>query len=186
MLQDNTWKAIRSAIEAHQDIVIPLADNMRFRLEWTKTVYHNPVDGQDYVTPGGSWQTYHPTNPAPPSASHVKTDRIVLLREPGPGDISAAVLSTYIQQVHQVVERLIPLENPSGRNTPGKQLILEIELPQSQNWLKIVAYPSMDGLPLEQLGQAILGVSPPQVRTGVKFQIVESLWGYSSSPGQFS
>ena len=183
MLTDATWKTIRSAIEARNDITIPLADNMRFRLEWTKTIYHNPVDGRAYASPEGSWQTFTPANAAPPSDSHVKLNRIVLLHEPDPDDISAAVLSDYIQQVHHAVERLIPVQNP---DVMGKQLILDIQLPQSEDWLKILAHPSEDGIPLADIGQAIVGVIPPQVRSGVKFQIVESLWGYKGNVGQFS
>jgi hypothetical protein len=183
MLKDNTWKKIRSAIEARREIVIPLADNMRFRLEWTKTTYHNPVDGQAYT---GSWKTYAPAAPAPQSDSHVRTDRIVLLREPAPNDLTADAFGAYIKQIHQALETLVPVQNPAGRNAPGKQLILEMELPRGDNWLKILAHPSAEGLPLYEIGQAAARVPSPQVRTQLKFQIVENLWGFKGTPAQFS
>ncbi|KAI9771252.1 MAG: hypothetical protein M1839_002836 [Geoglossum umbratile] len=183
MLKDNTWKNIRSAIEGRREIVIPLADNMRFRLEWTKTTYHNPIDGQAY---SDRWKSYEPSNPGPQPDSHVRTEHIVLLREPAPNELSADALAAYIKQIHGALEALIPVQNPGGLNAPGKQVTIEIELPRSDSWLKVMARPSAEGLPVQDIGRAVAGVPSPQVRSPVKFQIVENLWGYKGPHPQFS
>jgi hypothetical protein len=186
LLKNSTWKTIRDAVQNTRDIVINLNDGMRFRLVWKKTVYHNPIDGNEYKA---QWTTYHPTGgAAPPSDSHVQMKQIILLVQPPEGHIEVKDLTAYMNKVVEVLEKSIPVAPIPNREdgSVGRQIVMEIEIPKCEGWLKVSAYPSMDGLPLQQVLPQIAALAQPRCLSRFKFQMMISLWGYDGPSARFS
>ncbi|KAH8749170.1 hypothetical protein BGZ57DRAFT_140114 [Hyaloscypha finlandica] len=187
LIRDDTWKAIRDAIQNAQDITIPLEDDKRFILQWKHSVFHNPIDGGEYTA---SWCTYRSSGPPnPPSNSHVDISQTVFLIDPPGGSIDTEELVDYIQQIHKVVEQQIPpqpLPAPPGSTHPGRQAVIEIELPKCEGWLKMTAYPSMDGLDIQGIMGRVGALMAPESRAVAKFQLFFNLWGYQQPTAQFA
>jgi len=173
LLRNATWKVIRDAIEATRDIVVNLADGMRFRLVWENTVYVNPLDGKVYKA------TPNPLEPDPRSP-HAQMSELVFLIEPPPGEGNVTDLSAYISQIGNVVKQIIPAQPIQLRGTGqvGRQLIVEIEIPKSEGWLKMSASPTMEGLPSQQIFSGIGALAQPPAASRIRFQLIFNLWGY--------
>jgi hypothetical protein len=186
LLRDTTWKKIRDAIQGFRDVSINLEDGMCFRLQWKKTIYHNPIDGSEYRA---NWTSYNSQEAPPPSKnSHVLLDSIILLVQPPNGHIEVKELTAYINQVVAVVENTIPVTpiQNQGDGSVGRQLVIEIEIPKCKGWLKMSAYPSMNGLPTMQIFPQIATLIQPQCLSRFKFQLMIGLWGYDGPSAQFS
>jgi hypothetical protein len=159
---------------------------MRFRLEWKKTVYHNPIDGTEYRA---DWATLHSAEAlTPPRNSHVFMDQIVLLDQPPEGHIRADEVVAYINRVVGILEKIVPVTpiRNQGDGSVGRQLIVEIEIPKCEGWLKMSAYPSMNGLPSQQIFSQIAALMQPRCLSRFKFQLMIKLWGYDGPSAQFS
>jgi hypothetical protein len=187
LIRDDTWKAIRDAIQNTQDITIPLENDKRFILQWKHSVFHNPIDGGEITA---SWRTYRSSGrPKPPSNSHVEMGQIVFLIEPPIESCDTVELSNYIQQIHKVVEQQTPPQPPPappGSTHPGRQAVIEIELPKCEGWLKMTAYPSVEGLDIQGIMGRVGALMAPEARAVVKFQLYFNLWGYQRPTAQFS
>jgi hypothetical protein len=160
--------------------VVPLADDMRFRLVWANTTYVSPLDGQTYKA------TPNPLDPDPRSP-HAQMSELVFLIEPPPGEGNVQDLSTYISQIGNVVKQLIPAQPIplQGTSQVGRQLIVEIEMPRCEGWLKMTASPTMEGLPSQQIFSGIGALpqpaGPPSSSSSssrIKFHLIFNLWGY--------
>jgi hypothetical protein len=187
LIRDDTWRAIRDAIQNTQDIIIPLEDDKRFILQWEHSVFHNPIDGGEYTA---SWRTYRSSGPPNPRPnSHVEMSQIVFLIEPPIGSLVTEELVDYVQQVHKIVEQQTqpePLPAPPGSTHPGRQAVIEIELPKCEGWLKMTAYPSVDGLDIQGIMGRVGALTAPEARAVAKFQLYFNLWGYQRPTAQFS
>jgi hypothetical protein len=181
LLRNATWKTIRDAVQNTRDIVVNLENDMRFRLVWEKTVYHNPIDGKEYKA------SSNPIVPDPLN-SHVQMSEIIFLVEPPRGDVDVQETSAYVLQVVEVLKQLIPVRpipmQEGGQ--AGRQMIVEIEMPKCEGWLKMSAYPSMEGLPSQQILPEIARIVQPRAMSRVKFQLLINLWGYQGPPAHFS
>src|SRR5436190_11345677 len=101
IIRHSTWKTIRDAIQNTQDITIPLEDDKRFILQWKCSVFHNPIDGGEYIA---DWTTYKSSgHPKGPSNSHVELSQIILLKEPPVGSVDTQEFANYIQRIIEVV-----------------------------------------------------------------------------------
>lgn len=67
--------------------------------------YHNPVDGQTYVT-DGKWQTHNPASPVPEPTGSVKLEGVRLLADEQTiaASVSTETLSQYIKSISEAVE----------------------------------------------------------------------------------
>jgi hypothetical protein len=187
LLTDPAWKQIRDAIQNAKDIVIPLEQKMKFRLEWQKNIYHNPIDGTEI---NARWKTYrsNDSNPAPPSDSHVVLSDIVLLTQVTEAVVPVDRLNAYIKEVVKVIERLVPVTPllVKGSGQLGRQIVVEIEVPKVEGWLKMSAYPSLEGLPSQQILPEIARLAQPPTQGKVKFQLMMKIWGYDGLSAHFS
>jgi hypothetical protein len=187
LVRDGTWKAIRNAIQNSQDITIPLDHGKRFTLQWKRSVYHNPIDGGQY---SASWRSYNPSSgPKPPSDSHVQMSQIVFLVEPPNGAVDTHELVAYTKSIIAIVEQQTPV-NPlpvlPGNNHPGRQAVVEIELPKREGWLKMTAYPGLDGINVQAILGQVAALREPEARATTKFQLFFNLWGYQGPEAHFS
>lgn len=191
ILRPATWKAVKDAMQNTQDIVVNLekgAHKMRFRLEWKKTVYHNPIDGTEVKA---SWRVYGPSGPRPrdvPSYPHIELSEIIFLVEPPPGHCDVEELGAYIQQILKILAEAIPTTPiPLQDNSEvGRQVIVEVEIPKCEGWLKMAMYPSMEGLSLGQILPEIAQIVQPRTLSTIKFQLIIDVWGYQGPSAQFS
>lgn len=187
LIRDCTWKTICDAVQNSQDIIIPLAGDKRFILQWKHSVFHNPIDGGEYTA---SWQTYRPSGqPKPPSTTHVDMSQVVFLVEPPPGAINTNELVSYIQEIQKAIEEQTPaqpLPAPPGTPHPGRQAVVEIELPKREGWLKMTAYPSMEGLDMLGIMGRIGPLVAPETQAAARFQLYFNLWGYDGPTAHFS
>ncbi|KAK6421785.1 hypothetical protein LTR81_005352 [Elasticomyces elasticus] len=92
-----------------QDIVVNLEDGanrMRFHLKWEKTVYHNPLDEQE-------WQAYTPSTSGPrpdrPSYPHIEVGQIVFLVQPPSGHCDVHDLVAYFDRVVEIMAGIVPI-----------------------------------------------------------------------------
>jgi hypothetical protein len=188
LLYTQTWETIRDAIRNNQDITIPLAHDERFILQWVRNTYHNPIDGSQHKA---KWRTYHPQGPPkPPSNSHIQNSEIVFLVEPPSGTVSVQEVSGYIKEIVKIFEQntpVNPLPPPPGFNHPGRQVVVEIDLPKREGWLKMTAYPSMDGINSQVILPQIAALKTPEARSRCQFQMFLDVWGGNQGPAaQFS
>ncbi|KAK0114709.1 hypothetical protein ONS95_014193 [Cadophora gregata] len=187
LIREETWKTIRDAVQNSQDLIIPLANDKRFVLQWKHTVFHNPIDGGEYTA---SWQTYRSSRPPkPPSTTHVDMTQIVFLVEPPPDTVDTNDLTKYIQDIQKAIEErtpVLPLPIPPGISHQGRQVVVEIELPKREGWLKMTAYPSMEGLDMMGIMGQIGPLVAPETRALTKLQLYFDLWGYDGPTAQFS
>ncbi|KAF2007549.1 hypothetical protein P154DRAFT_558740 [Amniculicola lignicola CBS 123094] len=186
LIRDTTWELIREAIRNTQDIIVPLKNDKRFLVQWSRAVYHNPMDGGSYTA---SWRTYNSSAPARPSETHVNMKQIVFLVEPPNGAISASEMSEYIKAILNIVEEqtpVQPLPAPPGFNHPGRQAIIEFQLPKCEGWLKMTAYPCLDGIDVQSITQRVAALPAPETRSVAKLQLYLDLWGYQGPAAQFS
>lgn len=191
ILRPATWKAVKDAMENTQDIEVPLekgGKRMRFCLEWEKNVYHNPIDGTETKA---SWKAYRPSGPPPrdvPSYPHLKWSETVFLVEPPPGHCDAQELATYLFQILKILADAIPVTPIPLQNISevGRQVIVEIEVPKCEGWLKMAMYPSMEGLSLEQVLPKMAQLVQPRTASRVKLQLIINVWGYQGPSAQFS
>lgn len=186
LIRDSTWELIRDAIRNTQDITVPLRDDKRFIIQWKHTVYHNPIDGGSYTA---SWRTYNPSVPTRPSDTHVNMAQIVFLVEPPTGTVSTQELAEYIKAIVNIVEDqtpVQPLPAPPGSTHPGRQAVVELKLPKCEGWLKMTAYPSLEGIDVQCIMQRIATLHAPEARSEAKLQLYLDLWGYQGSTAQFS
>ncbi|KAH0563024.1 hypothetical protein GP486_002411 [Trichoglossum hirsutum] len=191
ILRPATWKAVKDAMQNTQDIVVNLekdAHKMRFRLEWIKTIYHNPIGGTEMKA---SWKRYSSSGPRPrdvPSYPHIKWSETVLLVEPPPGHCDVQELVAYVQQILKILAEAIPITPiPLQDNSEvGRQVIVEVEIPKCEGWLKMAMYPSMEGLSLEQMLPEIAQIVQPQTLSTIKLQLIINVWGYQGPSAQFS
>lgn len=174
-----------------QDITVNLqrdGERMRFRLEWKKSVYHNPIDGSEVKA---QWKTYRPSGPPRediPTYPHIKLSHTVFLVEPPPGHSSVEELVAYTQRIIKILADNIPVTPiplPNSREV-GRQVIIEIEIPKCEGWLKMAVQPSMDGLSLQQVLPQIAQLQQPQTRSRIKFQMMISVWGFQETSTEFS
>lgn len=183
VLHTRTWETIRNAIQNTQDITIPLADDMRFILKFVRNTYHNPIDGSEHKA---QWRTYLPK---PPSNSHIQQEEIVFLVDPPSGTISVQEMSGFVKEILKIIEQntpVDPLRPPPGFSHPGRQIVVEIDLPKREGWLKMTAYPSMDGINSKVIFPQIAALRAPEAGSRCKFQIFFDLWGYQGPAAQFS
>ncbi len=85
--------------------------------------YHNPVDGQVYVT-DGTWQTYSPASPVPEPTGPVKLEGVRLLADEQTiaASVSTEALSQYIKSISEAVET-------AAKDSPTAfELLLQFEL----------------------------------------------------------
>ncbi|KAH7369599.1 hypothetical protein BKA65DRAFT_2249 [Rhexocercosporidium sp. MPI-PUGE-AT-0058] len=187
LIRDDTWKRIRDSVQNNQEIIIPLDNDKRFILQWKQSVFHNPIDGSEYTA---SWRTYRSSGPPkPPSSSHVSMSQVVFLVQPPTGTIDNQEFVDYVQQIQQVIEQRVPVQPlppAQGNNHPGRQAVIEIELPKCEGWLKMTAYPSMDDLDIQGIMSQIGPLVAPETRAVVKVQLYFNLWGYEGPTAQFS
>lgn len=191
ILRPETWKAVKDAMENTQDIVVNLgkgSNKMRFCLEWEKTAYHNPIDGTEMKA---SWRTYRPSGPPRkdvPSYPHIKMDQIVFLVEPPPGHCDTQKLVAYINQILAILAESIPVTPIPLNGSPeaGRQIIVEVEIPKCEGWLKLAMYPSMDGLSLERALPQIAQLVQPETLSKIKLQLFINVWGYQGPTAQFA
>jgi hypothetical protein len=171
---------MRDAILIRRDISVPLKDNSRFTIRWKKSVYHNPIDGQDYRAQDGLVSFGDLLTKGP----HLTT-MWVELREPGPDDCDNVL--DYVLDMERMILNHIPNQPPRTAGTDvRKQVIFEFELPKGGEWLKLLAYPSADGLALSDICQKIAGIPEPRVREPVRMQLIYNLWGFEGGPAHFS
>jgi hypothetical protein len=187
ILRIPTWESIRTAIQNTQDITVPLDDNMRFILKFVRNTYHNPIDGSEHRA---QWRTYLPEGPRkPPSNSHVQQNEIVFLVEPPTGTVSVQEVSEYMKEIVKIVEQNTPI-NPlplsPGFSHPGRQMVVDIDLPKREGWLKMTTYPSMDGINSQAILPQIAALKAPEARSRCHFQMFLDLWGYQGPAAQFS
>ncbi|KAH9222321.1 hypothetical protein DL95DRAFT_508238 [Leptodontidium sp. 2 PMI_412] len=186
LIRDDTWARIRNAIQESQEIIIPLENDKRFILQWKQSVFHNPIDGDDYTA---SWTTYRPSGPPkPPTSSHVNMSQVVFLVQPPVGTIDNQEFINYSQEIKQAIEQRIPVQPlppPQPNAHPGRQAVVEIELPKCEGWLKMTAYPSMDGLDIQGIMGQIGALVAPETRAVVKVLLYFNLWGYEGPTAQF-
>ena len=85
--------------------------------------YHNPVDGQTYVT-DGTWQTHNPASPAPEPTGPVKLEGVRLLADEQTiaASVSTEALSQYIKSISGAVEA-VAKDSPTAF-----ELLLQFEL----------------------------------------------------------
>jgi hypothetical protein len=187
LLSIRTWETIRNAIQNMQDITVALLDDTRFTLKFVRNTYHNPIDGSEQRA---QWQTYTSQGPPPPpSNSHVQLKETVLLIEPPYGDVSGQELGFYIKEILKILEQstpVSPLQPPAGFDHPGRQVIVEIDLPKREGWLKMTAYPSMEGINSGVILPQIAALGAPETKSRCKFQVFFDLWGYQGPAAQFS
>jgi hypothetical protein len=185
LLTDGTWKTIRDAVQNTRDIVVNLEHGHRFRLKWEKTVYHNPIDGREYKA---QWETCSPTTAPAPSNANVQLKETIFLVQPPREHVNIQELGAYINQVGEILKHSVPVTPIplQGAKQVGRQIIVEIEMPKCQGWLKISAYPSMDGLDSQRILPQIAGLAQPRALSQVKFQLIFSLWGYQGQAARFS
>jgi hypothetical protein len=188
LLLTQTWETIRIAIRNTQDITIPLAHDERFILKWVRNTYHNPIDGSQHKA---QWRTYSPQGPPkPPSNSHVQMNEIVFLVEPPYGTVSTQEVTDYIKEIVKILEQntpVNPLPPPPGFSHPGRQVVVEIDLPKREGWLKMTAYPSMDGINSQIILPEIAALKAPEARSRCQFQMFLNMWGGNQgSAAQFS
>ena len=81
LFRDTTWEAIKDAGQNARNIAVNLENDMRFRLEWEKRVYYNPIDEKEYSAPR---KMYRPSN----QNSYIQRSEIVFLVEPPPGAVN--------------------------------------------------------------------------------------------------
>jgi hypothetical protein len=187
ILHTRTWETIRNAIQNTQDITIPLIDDMRFILKFVRNTYHNPIDGSEHKA---QWRTYLPAGPPkPPSNSHVQQKEIVFLVEPPSGTVSVQEMVDFMNEILKIIEQntpVSPLQPPPGFSHPGRQMVVEIDLPKREGWLKMIAYPSMDGINSGVILPQIAELRAPEARSRCKFQMFLDLWGNQGPAAQFS
>jgi hypothetical protein len=159
---------------------VPLEDNEMFRLEWTKSVYHNPIDGKEYRAQDGvtSFSDLDYSN------GHF-TIMALALREPHPDD--RKITTSYWMNVLNTISSQIPLQPPK---VPGvdfrKQVIFEVDLPKGLEWFKVLAYPSSEGLPLQAICRSLAAIPTPELTAPVKFQLMYNLWGFEGGTDNFT
>lgn len=161
---------------------------MRFRLEWKKSVYHNPIDGSEVKAQWKEYRSSGPPRKDVPTYPHIKLSQFVLLVEPPPGHSSGEELGAYMNRITKIIADNIPVTPiplPNSREV-GRQIILEIEIPKCEGWLKMVVQPSMDGLSLPEVLPHIAQLQQPQTRSRIKFQMMISVWGYQETSAIFS
>ncbi|KAK3642957.1 hypothetical protein LTR56_010554 [Elasticomyces elasticus] len=192
ILDSTSWKAVRDAMANTQDIVVNLengADRMRFHLKWEKTVYHNPIDGTEM---NREWETYTPSTSGPrpdrPSYPHIEVGEIVLLVQPPSGHVDVHDLVVYLDRVVEVMAGIVPTTPipVEGNSDVGRQILIELEIPKCEGWLKLAMYPSMDGLSLGEAMPKIALVPQPSTLSTIKFQLFLNVWGYQGSSGHLS
>lgn len=172
-------------MENGRDIVINFGHGMRFRLEWAKTVYHNPIDGTEQHA---QWETYQPANPRTTPDSHAQLKEIILLVQPPEGHMSVADFGAYTKRIEEILKQSIPVQPIllPGVGEKGRQLIVEIEMPKCEGWLKMSAFPAMDNLDAPGILGQIAALTQPQTLSQVKVQFVFNLWGYQGQAARFS
>jgi hypothetical protein len=114
---------------------------------------------------------------------------MVFLVEPPTGAISAHELSEYIKSIVRIVEEqtpVQPLPAPPGSNHPGRQAVVEFQLPKCEGWLKMTAYPSLDGIDVQGIMKRVAALPPPEARAVMKLQMYLNLWKYQGPTAQFS
>jgi hypothetical protein len=160
---------------------------VRFVLKFDRNTYHNPIDGSEHKA---QWRTYEPEGPPkPPSNSHVQLKQTIFLVEPPSGTVSVDELGRFVEEILKIIEQntpLNPLPAPPGSSHTGKQVVVEIDLPKCEGWLKMTAYPSMDGINSQLILPQIAALRAPEVRSRCKFQLFVDLWGYQGPAAQFS
>jgi len=97
-------------------------------------------------------------------------------------------LNAYIKEVVKVIKRLVPVTPllVEGSGQLGRQIVVEIEVPKVEGWLKMSAYPSLEGLPSQQMLPEIARLAQPPTQGKVKFQLVMKIWGYDGPSAHFS
>ncbi|KAJ8110732.1 hypothetical protein OPT61_g6496 [Boeremia exigua] len=186
LIRDSTWELIREAVRNSQDITIALQDDKRLIVQWKRSVYHNPMDGGEYHA---NWRTYNPSTPARPSETHVSMKQIVFLVEPPSGAINTQELAEYVKAIVSIVEQETPAQSlpaPPGVSHPGRQAVIEFQLPKCEGWLKMTTSPTSDGLDIRSLLQRVAALPAPAARSVCKLQLFLDLWGYQGSSAQFS
>jgi hypothetical protein len=172
-------------MENGRDIVINLEHGMRFRLEWTKTVYHNPING---IEQHGQWEIYQSANPRTTPDSHAQLKEIILLVQPPQEHMNVEDFVAYIKQIEEILRQSIPVQPIllRGVEEKGRQIIVEIEMPKCEGWLKMSAFPAMDGLDTAGILRRIAALAQPQTLSQAKVQLVFSLWGYQGQGAHLS
>jgi hypothetical protein len=178
ILRDANWNALKIAMANQQEFALNLKDGMRFRLNWEKNIFHNPISGTQQED---AWRHYK-LELTGPLDSHVQLSDIVFLVQPPPGN--ARELGVYINQVVSVLERGIPKTPITTQESPqvGRQVVLEMEIPKCEGWLKMTVYPSADGLPAHQMLTDIARLVLPPTLSRIKMQLFISVWGYQAPP----
>jgi hypothetical protein len=184
LIKDNTWKDIRHAMENGRDIVVNLENGMRFRLHWEKTVYHNPIDGTEVTA---QWESYGSTKKAPSNA-HTDLEQMIFLVQPPSEHVDIDELVAYTKRMEAIVKESVPVRPIPlpGIEEKGRQIIIEIEMPKCEGWLKLSAFPSMEGLDASNLLRQVAATTQPQVISRLKFQMVFNIWGYQGNEARFS
>ncbi len=100
MITDETWEALRPALEQGNSIAVTeTAGNLGVHFDWVAGSYVSPIDGQTHA-PEGGFKAYHPSTTAPPpSEGPINLDQVVILREPPPGQTSVENLTVHIKAV---------------------------------------------------------------------------------------
>src|SRR4051812_23300580 len=104
-MKDTTWRHFKDSVQNSRDMVVNLEDGMRFRLVWSKTVYHNPIDGKEYVA---NWESYEPSGEitrTPSKSFHVQMSQIVFLVQPPPEEDVADIVVAFINSVVEIMEK---------------------------------------------------------------------------------
>jgi hypothetical protein len=103
--------------------------------------------------------------------------------------VNTTALAEYTKQIVKIVEQQVPvnpLPTPPGSTDPGRQAVVEFELPKRAGWLKMTAYPSMDGLDIQGILGKVAALREPDARATVKLQLFIDLWGYKTPETLFS
>ncbi len=187
LLAKESWEKVRAALVRGEPITIPGAgDEMGFAVSWIGETYRNPVDGQEYVAPGG-WRAYGSSSTASAVAADpnapVQPAGITLLQDQDEMAARIAVedLGSYVQRVHDL------LRNELGGGARGAEydILVQIEIVPLRE-----ARPSLAARPpaaapseLESVATHLKALQPPEVHgEPVRFQMAFKVWGGSGEP----
>jgi hypothetical protein len=161
MMRADTWARLKEALTKEQSCAFK-TENLTLQVNVISESYHNPVDYQEYVAPGG-WKTY-----APNGAEAHPNSRIVLLcsEEELKTGVEVSALAAFTKEVMALLEGSVLARGAR------LEVYLQFELqPGQRASLQTLCKPEQE-LPRDLMRQ-VMSVKAPAVKNRISFQIIQ-------------
>ncbi|KAH7146924.1 hypothetical protein B0J13DRAFT_664690 [Dactylonectria estremocensis] len=169
LMTDDTWSAIRLAIDNGEALSLPFGDG-RFCLD---SVDDNHVLLHSSINP---IEIHGGLDPGPNEGEHVKLAHVLFINDIKHESCSPTILASYTASIMTEFNATVPQINPLGVESKGVGFVVEIHLHLPQENLKFqIELNEGDGdvhsLPITEIFTTINSVPKPQAFGEVSFQL---------------